>query len=229
MASASAGASRALLAALEGNWLTTDGTGTHLRRKDRSTARRACSRAALQRASASACSGSDRALTPQTAQVEQPEPAPTSREGQVVARVRPRARLDVRPLLFPVAFRWLTRTTNHRTGALSEENCHPWRYHNLLWMHNGCIADFRLIVRKLQADLSDEFYHLPQGNTDSEWAFACYLECLSKVRHRIPHPPPAADPLARSSPTQRGATSRTRSSRKRCSPRSRSSTATPPR
>ncbi|KAL8287411.1 hypothetical protein RQP46_003269 [Phenoliferia psychrophenolica] len=77
------------------------------------------------------------------------------------------------------------------TGALSEENCHPWRYHNLLWMHNGCIADFRLIVRKLQADLSDEFYHLPQGNTDSEWAFACYLECLSKLTdpkgRNIPH------------------------------------------
>lgn len=50
-----------------------------------------------------------------------------------------------------------------------------------MWMHNGCIADFRLIIRKLQADLSDEFYHFPQGNTDSEWAFACFLERLSKV------------------------------------------------
>lgn len=49
-------------------------------------------------------------------------------------------------------------------------------------MHNGCISDFRLIIRKLQADLSDEFYHFPQGNTDSEWAFACFLQCLSKVR-----------------------------------------------
>ncbi|KAM0750781.1 N-terminal nucleophile aminohydrolase [Meredithblackwellia eburnea MCA 4105] len=77
------------------------------------------------------------------------------------------------------------------TGALSEENCHPWRYHNLLWMHNGCIADFRSILRKLQADLSDEFYHLPQGNTDSEWAFATYLQCLSKLTDpkgcNIPH------------------------------------------
>jgi len=34
----------------------------------------------------------------------------------------------------------------------------------------------------LQNDLSDEFFAVPQGNTDSEWAFACFLEQLSKVR-----------------------------------------------
>lgn len=48
-------------------------------------------------------------------------------------------------------------------------------------MHNGCIADFRSIIRKLQADLSDEYFNFPQGNTDSEWAFACFLQRLSKV------------------------------------------------
>ncbi|KAK4705361.1 1-phosphatidylinositol-4-phosphate 5-kinase, partial [Phenoliferia sp. Uapishka_3] len=77
------------------------------------------------------------------------------------------------------------------TGALSEENCHPWRYHSICFQHNGMIADFRKIIRKLQADLSDEFYNFPQGNTDSEWAFACFLERLSKLTdpkgRNIPH------------------------------------------
>ncbi|TNY21484.1 nucleophile aminohydrolase [Rhodotorula diobovata] len=54
------------------------------------------------------------------------------------------------------------------TGALSEEN-------------TGCISDFHRIKRRLQGDLSDEFFAVPQGNTDSEWAFACFLEQLSKL------------------------------------------------
>ncbi|GJN90217.1 hypothetical protein Rhopal_003216-T1 [Rhodotorula paludigena] len=58
---------------------------------------------------------------------------------------------------------------------------HPWTYANLVWMHNGCITDFHRIKRRLQNDLSDEFFAVPQGNTDSEWAFACFLEQLSKL------------------------------------------------
>ncbi|KAI5478960.1 glutamine amidotransferase [Pseudohyphozyma bogoriensis] len=67
------------------------------------------------------------------------------------------------------------------TGALTQPNCHPWRYGSLLWMHNGCISSWTKIIRKVQADLSDEFYHLPKGNTDSEWAFSVFLERLSKL------------------------------------------------
>ncbi|BGP17646.1 hypothetical protein JCM10213_001299 [Rhodosporidiobolus nylandii] len=77
------------------------------------------------------------------------------------------------------------------TGALSEENTHPWTYGNLIWMHNGCITDFGKIKRRLQADLSDETFAVPQGNTDSEWAFACFLEQLTKYTdpksETIPH------------------------------------------
>lgn len=46
-------------------------------------------------------------------------------------------------------------------------------------MHNGGIADFHLIKRKLQASLSDELFAVPQGNTDSEWAFALFLSFVS--------------------------------------------------
>ncbi|CAH7682321.1 nucleophile aminohydrolase [Phakopsora pachyrhizi] len=78
----------------------------------------------------------------------------------------------------PLVFAHVRASTS---GALSEENCHPWIYGSLLWMHNGQIAGFDLIKRKLQAGLSDEFFNYPQGCTDSEWAFALFLNELSKV------------------------------------------------
>lgn len=36
-------------------------------------------------------------------------------------------------------------------------------------------------LHRLQRSLSDEFYHVPQGQTDSEWAFALYLQLLSEA------------------------------------------------
>ncbi|GAA5895512.1 class II glutamine amidotransferase [Sporobolomyces salmoneus] len=88
----------------------------------------------------------------------------------------------------PLVFAHVRAST---TGALSEENTHPWSYGNLIWMHNGCIADFHKIKRRLQNDLSDEMFSVPQGNTDSEWSFACFLDQLSRLTDprakTIPH------------------------------------------
>ncbi|MBW0551878.1 hypothetical protein O181_091593, partial [Austropuccinia psidii MF-1] len=78
----------------------------------------------------------------------------------------------------PLVFAHVRASTS---GALSEENCHPWIYGSLLWMHNGHVAGFNQIKRKLQSELSDEFFNFPQGTTDSEWAFALFLNELSKV------------------------------------------------
>ncbi|CAE7214511.1 unnamed protein product [Rhizoctonia solani] len=75
----------------------------------------------------------------------------------------------------PLVFAHVRATT---AGSLSLDNCHPWSYGKLMWMHNGGIADFHLIKRKLQASLSDELFAVPQGNTDSEWAFALFLSFL---------------------------------------------------
>jgi len=47
-----------------------------------------------------------------------------------------------------------------------------------MFMHNGGIADFHLIKRRLQAELSDDLYNVVQGNTDSECAFALLLSKL---------------------------------------------------
>lgn len=66
---------------------------------------------------------------------------------------------------------------------LSETNCHPWQYGRLMWMHNGSIGEFSKIKRRLQQSLKDEFFLLPQGNTDSEWAFALFLNQLKDAKN----------------------------------------------
>ncbi|KAJ8595922.1 N-terminal nucleophile aminohydrolase [Rhizopogon salebrosus TDB-379] len=75
----------------------------------------------------------------------------------------------------PLVFAHVRATT---TGSLSLDNCHPFAYGKLMFMHNGGIADFHLIKRRLQAELSDDVYNVVQGNTDSECAFALLLSKL---------------------------------------------------
>ncbi|KAJ2848086.1 glutamine amidotransferase subunit [Coemansia erecta] len=60
----------------------------------------------------------------------------------------------------------------------SESNCHPWQYGNLMWMHNGNIGGFDQIKRRMQNSLKEEIYLNIQGTTDSENAFAVFLNML---------------------------------------------------
>jgi predicted glutamine amidotransferase len=62
--------------------------------------------------------------------------------------------------------------------SVSELNCHPFEYDRFLWMHNGGIAEFGKIKRRLRESLSDEAYNFIQGTTDSEHAFAYFLDQL---------------------------------------------------
>lgn len=75
----------------------------------------------------------------------------------------------------PLVFGHVRATT---AGSLSLDNCHPFVHGKLMWMHNGGIAEFQKIKRKLQMNLSDEIFNVVQGNTDSEWAFALFLSKL---------------------------------------------------
>jgi predicted glutamine amidotransferase len=58
---------------------------------------------------------------------------------------------------------------------------HPWSLGCIMFMHNGDVAQFSKIKRKVQAFLSDRFFQLPLGNTDSEWCFALFLQHLSNL------------------------------------------------
>jgi predicted glutamine amidotransferase len=61
---------------------------------------------------------------------------------------------------------------------VSEVNCHPFQYGKFLWMHNGWLAGFMKFKRQLRRSLSDDIYNLIQGTTDSEHAFAVFLNKL---------------------------------------------------
>jgi glutamine amidotransferase len=65
-------------------------------------------------------------------------------------------------------------------GSLAENNCHPFQHNTLMWMHNGNIGGWRFVKRPLADSLADKWYLGVQGGTDSEWAFALFLDTLSK-------------------------------------------------
>ncbi|KAJ7169837.1 N-terminal nucleophile aminohydrolase [Mycena filopes] len=75
----------------------------------------------------------------------------------------------------PLVFGHVRATT---AGSLSLDNCHPFVHGKLMFMHNGGIAQWEVIKRKLQKDLPDVAFNMVQGNTDSEWAFALFLSKL---------------------------------------------------
>lgn len=62
--------------------------------------------------------------------------------------------------------------------AVSESNTHPFNCGRFMWMHNGAAADFTRIKRRLRKGLKDEFYNMIAGTTDSEHAFAVFLNEL---------------------------------------------------
>ncbi|MGH2568813.1 MAG: class II glutamine amidotransferase [Bacteroidota bacterium] len=70
------------------------------------------------------------------------------------------------------------RAATHNTPVL-EVNCHPFSYGRLLWMHNGQIGGFPIVKRKLINLLSEERYQMILGTTDTEHAFALFLDYLA--------------------------------------------------
>lgn len=54
---------------------------------------------------------------------------------------------------------------------IQQSNCHPFRYGNWLFMHNGSIADFARLKRELVLSVDESLYTHIQGTTDSEVVF----------------------------------------------------------
>ncbi|KAH8125160.1 hypothetical protein ACSS6W_009245 [Trichoderma asperelloides] len=65
-------------------------------------------------------------------------------------------------------------------GSLSEDNCHPFTHGSLMWMHNGGLGGWKHIKRRLGSLLADKWYLGVKGGTDSEWAFALFLNTLEQ-------------------------------------------------
>ncbi|KAH7418981.1 nucleophile aminohydrolase [Cadophora sp. MPI-SDFR-AT-0126] len=74
-------------------------------------------------------------------------------------------------------------------GSLSDDNCHPFYHGSLMWMHNGGLGGWKQIKRPLGQRLADKWYLGVHGGTDSEWAFALYLDTLERMGHNPSSPP----------------------------------------
>jgi glutamine amidotransferase len=57
-------------------------------------------------------------------------------------------------------------------------NCHPFTFGPYLWMHNGEIGNFEPSRRQLLNSLSNKGFDFIKGNTDSELAFAIFLDTI---------------------------------------------------
>jgi predicted glutamine amidotransferase len=65
---------------------------------------------------------------------------------------------------------------------VSEQNCHPFAHGTYLFMHNGVVAGFLAIRRRLLGELSDGAYNAVQSfHSDSAVCFALFLHHLPSM------------------------------------------------
>ncbi len=70
-------------------------------------------------------------------------------------------------------------------GEVSESNCHPFQYKDILMAHNGGVENFGNIKRKIREPLTDELYNWIKGQTDSEHIFSFLLNDLLRNNKEI--------------------------------------------
>ena len=65
-------------------------------------------------------------------------------------------------------------------SLVHDYNCHPFTHKNFMFMHNGDMKNFISFKKKIINNLDDDVYQIIKGNTDSEYAFALFLNLLDK-------------------------------------------------
>lgn len=79
----------------------------------------------------------------------------------------------------PLVFAHVRASTE---GALADANCHPFARGALMWMHNGGVGGWTLgVKRALVSAVGDRWFEAVGGSTDSEWAFALFLDSLEEM------------------------------------------------
>ena len=66
-------------------------------------------------------------------------------------------------------------------SIVHDYNCHPFHFKNFMWMHNGDISSFCDIKKKIIMLLKNNIFNNIKGNTDSEYAFALFLNLLDET------------------------------------------------
>ena len=79
-----------------------------------------------------------------------------------------------------------------QSSGVNEANCHPFRYQQYLFMHNGDVGNFRQVRRRILESVCDEAFSNVYGSTDSECFFALCIDELLKQPAALP----AADKLS---------------------------------
>lgn len=67
-----------------------------------------------------------------------------------------------------------------QSSGVNEANCHPFRFHRYLFMHNGDVGNFQKIRRRLLESIGDVAFSNVYGSTDSEHFFAVVIDELLK-------------------------------------------------
>lgn len=62
------------------------------------------------------------------------------------------------------------------SGVVQRTNSHPFKYHNMLFQHNGHLENFDKIRRTIHNELPDNLYNNIKGTTDSETFFMLTLK-----------------------------------------------------
>ena len=79
---------------------------------------------------------------------------------------------NLRELATQIRTRLLFAHIRASTGTpVQQSNCHPFRYGQWLWMHNGAITGFHEVKRDLMLAIDPSLYLDIEGSTDSEAFF----------------------------------------------------------
>lgn len=73
-----------------------------------------------------------------------------------------------------------------QSSGVNEANCHPFRYQQYLFMHNGDVGNFRRVRRRLLDSVCDAAFANVYGSTDSEHFFAVCIDELLKQPLTMP-------------------------------------------
>ena len=70
-------------------------------------------------------------------------------------------------------------------GTISTSNCHPFKYNNYLFSHNGTIGDFNEIKQDVISILNSDVFINIKGQTDSEYFFSLMLNYIIDKKKEV--------------------------------------------